>query len=390
MQLVERHLIKKTHQYWSECDSLSFKAKNLYNLCNYYMRQSFFERVKALSNTELYHKFSSLDAYKQMLTTKIACSLIRQVCQSWKGDFQAHKDWKINPSKYLGEPRIPSYKHKLKGRYRLIHKGGEAIYKKSLKEGIYHLSQSQIKIKINRAIHPVLARIVPRQGCCVIEIVYEVEKTKIETNAGIAVIDLGINKPTVSPLLINGQPLKSINQQYNKVRGSIQSRMGEYPSRIRLECIILKRNNKVSNYLHKTYFILVNYLKANQIKTLVVGNNDGGKQQINIGRRNNQNFVQITHARLLEMLQDKSQLAGIKLVTVNQAYTSKCSALDLEPICKHEKYVGKRIKRSLFKTGTGIVINADLNGSLNIIRMYSPKAFIEGIESCGVQPLNKG
>ena len=111
------------------------------------------------------------------------------------------------------------------------------------------------------------------------------------------------------------------------------------------------------------------------------------RHQVNIGRRNNQNFVQIPHARLIEMLEYKCQLAGIKLVTVNEAYTSKCSALDLEPIGKHESYFGKRIKRGLFKTKTGQVINADLNGSLNIIRMYSPEAFVEGIESCGVQPL---
>ena len=358
------------------------------------MRQSFFDSGKALSNTDLYHKVSGSNAYKQMPTTKIACSLIRQVCQSWKGYFQAHKNWKINPDKYLGEPRLPSYKHKLKGRYSLIYKGTEAIYKKPLLSGICHLSQSQIKIEMNRAKTPVLARIIPRQGCYVIEIVYEVEEPEIKTNGAIAGIDLGINnlvalttnKPTVSPLLINGQPLKSINQQYNKVRASIQSRIVNRSSR-RLEGITLKRNNQVSNYLHQTSNIVVNYLKANQIKTLVVGKNDGWKQQVNIGRRNNQNFVQIPHARLIEMLQYKCQLAGIKLVTVNEAYTSKCSALDLEPICKHEKYVGKRIKRGLFKTSTGLVINADLNGSLNIIRMYSPEAFVEGIESCGVQPL---
>ena len=109
MQLVERHLIKKTHQFWQECDSLCFKAKNLYNLCNYYMRQSFFDTGKALSNTKLYHRVVGSDAYQQMPSTKIACSLIRQVCQVWTSYFRGHRDWKANPEKYLACPKIPKY-----------------------------------------------------------------------------------------------------------------------------------------------------------------------------------------------------------------------------------------------------------------------------------------
>ncbi|MDJ0600370.1 MAG: zinc ribbon domain-containing protein [Crocosphaera sp.] len=112
------------------------------------------------------------------------------------------------------------------------------------------------------------------------------------------------------------------------------------------------------------------------------------KQEIKIGQRNNQNFVQIPHAKLINMLDYKCQLAGIEVVVVNEAYTSKCSALDFEPICKQHSYLGKRVKRGLFKTANGQVINADINGSLNIIRRYSPEAFdVEGIASCGVQPL---
>ena len=397
MQLVERHQIKKSHKDWQECDSLAFKAKNLYNLCNYYMRQSFFDKGNPLSNNALYHQVSKCDAYKDMPSTKIAGSLIRQVTQTWRGYINAHKDWEKHPEKYLAEPKIPKYKPKIKGRYSLIYKGAEAIYKKPLAQGICHLSQSNIEISMSKAQKPVQARICPLpNGSYVIEIIYEVEPKLIGANDRIAGIDLGVdnlialstNDPTINPILINGKPLKSINRLYNKTRGRIQSFIGEKKSSQRLKCVTLKRNNQVNNYLHHASSIVVNYLKANSITTLVVGKNDGWKQKIKIGKRNNQNFVQIPHESLIEMLDYKCQLAGIKLVTVNEAYTSKCSALDLEPIQKQKKYQGRRVKRGLFKTANGQVINADINGSLNIMRMYSPEAFtVEGIGSCGVQPL---
>lgn len=396
MQLVERHLIKKTHKFWQECDTLCFKAKNLYNLCNYYMRQSFFETGRALSNTNLYHRVVGSDAYKQMPSTKIACSLIRQVCQVWTGYFRAIMDWKANPEKYLSEPKIPKYKDKLKGRYSVLYKGNEAIYKKPLAYGICHLSQSDIRIHTYKAKKPIQARIIPKKAGYIVEIVYEVEEPSIKENQRLAGIDLGIdnlvalttNDPNVRPLLINGKPLKSINRLYNKTRARIQSRIGANQTSYRLNGITLKRNNQVDNYLHKTSSIVVNYLKANGISTLVVGKNDGWKQGVKIGKRNNQNFVQIPHARLIEMLFYKCRLAGIRLVTVNEAYTSKCSALDFEAIQKHSKYLGKRVHRGLFRSASSQVINADINGSLNIIRMYSPEAFnVEEIASCGVQPL---
>lgn len=361
------------------------------------MRQSFFNTGKVLTNSKLYHAVSSSDAYKLMPSTKIACSLIRQVCQVWKGYFQAHEDWNINPHKYLGEPKIPKYKDKLKGRYSLIYKGSEAIYKKSLSKGICHLSQSNIKLKMYKAKKPVQARIVPKKDSYLVEIVYEVEEPLTQKPSNnIAGIDLGVdnlialscNVQGVKPLLINGKPLKSINRLYNKTRSRIQSKIGENKSSKRLNGITLERNNQVDDYLHKASSIVVNYLKANQITTLVVGKNDNWKQKVKIGKRNNQNFVQIPHSRLIEMLDYKCQLAGINMVTVNEAYTSKCSALDLEPICKHNKYLGRRIKRGLFRTANKKVINSDINGSLNIIRMYSPETFtVEEIASCGVQPL---
>ncbi|MDY7006275.1 MAG: IS200/IS605 family accessory protein TnpB-related protein [Cyanobacteriota bacterium] len=108
------------------------------------------------------------------------------------------------------------------------------------------------------------------------------------------------------------------------------------------------------------------YLTTNNIGTVVIGQNDNWKQGANMGKKNNQNFTQIPHSKLIQQITYKCQLVGIKVIETEESYTSKTSAVDLEkPIC-HENYVGKRVKRGLFRSATGIVINADINGSIQI------------------------
>jgi len=121
-------------------------------------------------------------------------------------------------------------------------------------------------------------------------------------------------------------------------------------------------------------------LVAEGIGTLVIGKNPNWKQEVEMGKRNNQNFVQIPHARFIEILTYKAKLVGIRVIVTEESYTSKCSFLDMEPIKKHEKYIGKRIKRGMFKSATGTLINADVNGAYNIIRKVAPKAFAKGVE----------
>ena len=148
------------------------------------------------------------------------------------------------------------------------------------------------------------------------------------------------------------------------------------------------RNNYVDNYLHNTSRTIVNLLKACDIGTLVIGKNDNWKQNINIGKKNNQSFTQIPHARLIDQITYKCQLAGIKVVVTEESYTSKTSALDLEQPVKHSTYLGKRVKRGLFQSSNGTRINADVNGSLQIVRKVFPNAYTaEGIASAAVAPL---
>ena len=110
-------------------------------------------------------------------------------------------------------------------------------------------------------------------------------------------------------------------------------------------------------------------MEANSLNTLFVGKNVGWKDSINLGRINNQNFVSIPYNMLIQMLEYKCKLVGINVIIVNEAYTSKCSFLDKEKISKHDSYVGRRVRRGIFISSKGILINADVNGSLNIMRL---------------------
>lgn len=120
---------------------------------------------------------------------------------------------------------------------------------------------------------------------------------------------------------------------------------------------------------------MVAHVVSNGINTIVIGHNRCWKQEINIGKRNNQNFVSIPFNMFISMISYKATLEGINVKIVEESYTSKCSFLDNEQICKHEEYAGRRVKRGLFKTSSGSIINADINAAFNIIRKSAKEAF---------------
>lgn len=393
MQLVERHIIRKTHKHWQEIDNLSFLAKNLYNAANYICRQYFFETKKGYSLPELYHLTKDLSDYRA-LPTKVSKQIIKRLVLSWKSYLEAHKEWAKNPSKFLAEPKIPKYKHKVKGRNIVVYHH-ESVYKKPLKTGICHLSMSNIRIN-TQVTKPVEVRLVPKCNHYIVEIVYEKAKDTIKPSPYIAGIDLGLNNliafnanvPGFTPVLINGGPLKSVNQFYNKVKAKLQSLLPkEQKSSQKIQDLTNYRNRYVDNYLHNASRTVVKLLEAFNITTLVIGKNDNWKQRISIGKRNNQSFTQIPHARLIDQITYKCQLAGIKVVLTEESYTSKTSALDLETPVKQTTYKGKRVKRGLFKAGNGTLVNADINGSTQIVRKVFPNAFANGIESVAVTPV---
>ena len=235
------------------------------------------------------------------------------------------------------------------------------------------------------------------------EAVYTVPDTKLVDFKGIAAIDLGLtnlatittNVKGLTPIIVNGNPLKSINQFYNKQKAVLQSELQKQnPKRFisnRLNKLTAIRNNKVDTYLHQASRTIIKYLLQNQIGTLVIGNNAQWKTNINIGKKNNQNFVQIPHTKFIKQLTYKAQLLGITVIITEESYTSKASFLDRDLIPKYKEgqkhsFSGLRVKRGLYKSANGTLINADVNGSLNILRKAIPNVFAEGIEGLGVIP----
>lgn len=171
-------------------------------------------------------------------------------------------------------------------------------------------------------------------------------------------------------LIINGRNLKSINQYYNKKLAEIKSKYAKFGrySGTKSEKLTLKRNNLIEDYMHKATKYICCLAIANNIKYCFVGLNKGWKNEANMGHRNNQNFVQIPFSKFISMLQYKLEEHNIHLITLNESHTSKCSFIDNEDICHHETYMGKRVKRGLFRSSKNIAINADINGSLNILK----------------------
>jgi putative transposase len=399
MQLVEQHIIRKGDSRYQAIDAASFASKNLYNLANYHMRQSFLHTGKYPGYVEVYHLVKQTDAYKA-LPRKVSNDVLWLLDKNWKAYRQALAAWDKDPSAFLGRPCLPKYKDKQKGRTILIY-DIQALSKTALKKGIVAPSQLGITVPTKQQ-RVKQVRIVPRHGHYVVEVVYERQEQSAQGNRDlVAGIDIGLNnlavltsnKPGFTPLLVNGRPLKSINQYYNKHKADLESTLMKLDTRRRtshqLERLTSKRTRKINHYLHTHSHRIMAHLVEEGIGTLVIGKNDGWKQEARMGMRNNQQFVQIPHARFIQMLVYKAELVGIQVILQEESHTSKCSFLDNEPICHHEHYMGKRVKRGLFCTATGRRIHADVNGSLNIIRKAIPDSFFgrQGIEGVAVRPV---
>ncbi len=399
MQLTERHIIKSTEHRFAEIDQLAFKSKNLYNAANYVIRQNFIYGWGYVNYNEMNRLMKFHEAYKA-LPAKVSQQILMVLDKNWKSFFEATKTYKADFSKFTGRPKLPKYKDKLKGRNLLVYTI-QAISSKQLRSGIIKLSGTELSIKTK--INPdriCQVRLVPKCDSYVIEVIYDEPESTTKNNDFAAGIDLGMNnlvaltsnRPGFIPLLINGRPLKSINQFYNKRSSKLQSQLrGNRKTSSRIQRLTRCRNQKVDNYLHQASRTIVNILVAQQIGTLVIGKNAQWKTEIDLGKQTNQNFVSIPHARLIEMLEYKAFLVGIKVIVQEESYTSRANFLGLDPIPVHGEtktepvFTGKRIKR-LYKTSTNQLINSDVNGAYNILRKAIPNAFSDGIGSCVVQP----
>jgi len=395
MQLIEQHIIGKNDPRFEPIDCAAFLSKNLYNAANYLIRQTFIFEHRYI----LYNQMDKLMKHSPdycALPRKVSQWVLKQLDHDWQAFFAASRAYRETPGIFTGRPKLPNYKHKTEGRNLLTYTN-QAISRRGLKRGVVQPSGLPIEVLTK---HPDLqqVRVVPHKTHYTVELVYDKAVCNAENlnPAYFAGGDIGLdnlvtitsNKPGFVPVVVNGRALKSINQYYNSRRAELQSLLPVGASSKRLDRLTDKRNRRIRHELHLASRRVIELLVQEGIGTLVIGKNDGWKQEINLGRRTNQNFVAIPHARFIQMLTYKAELVGIRVIAREESYTSKCSFLDLEPIERRETYLGRRVKRGLFISARGRRIQADVNGSYNILRKEVPCAFdAAGIEGAVVRPV---
>ena len=380
-----KHLSKKE---FKNLKYLCHIAKNLKNQAIYNVRQHYFKNKKYLSYNENYKILKNSENYKK-LNSNMAQQILKEVDESFKSFFALLKLAKNG--QYNGKIKLPNYLDKdgfttlVIGFVRLKDDMLIVPYSNSFRK-----THKEIAIKLP----PVLKgkkikeiRIIPKQYSRYFEIqyIYEVEEVQRELNKENALgIDLGIDNlctcvtNTGASFIIDGRKLKSTNQYYNKINAKLQSIKDKQKierTTLRQKRITRKRNNRINDYLSKAARTIVNYCLNNDIGKLVLGYNEDFQRNSNIGSINNQNFVNIPYGKLRDKLIYLCKLYGIEFKLQEESYTSKASFFDGDEIPIYDKenpqeyiFSGKRIKRGLYQTSTGKLINADCNGALNILR----------------------
>ncbi len=394
MQLVEQHRIDQHDPRWKAIDQAAFASKNLYNVASYLKRQAFIHEKTILSLAQVYQSVKETPQYRA-LPAKVANGVLQQVFAAWSSYFATCEEYEQNPAKFLGHPKLPGYLAK-DGRNLLSYED-KAFSRKKKNAGLVLPSGLDIVVHTKQPRHRMaMVRIVPKATHYVVEVIYEQSEqpASVQPNL-VASIDIGVNnlaaitsnKPGFRPLLVNGRPLKSLNQHYNKTRARRQLALpGKHETSRFLDHLTDHRTRSIQYYLHVASRAIIDLLVQEGVGTLVIGKNDGWKQEVSMSKRNNQTFVFIPHARFIAMLQYKAALVGIQVLLVQESHTSKCSFLDLEPIGHHDLYVGKRVKRGQFRSATGSVLNADVNGSYNIMRRAAPRVVAQGTSSFLLTP----
>ena len=418
MQFVERHDIPEGSELYMECDLVSFKSKNIYNSHLYFVRQRFFDTSLYTSYSSVTWAFAQDDQFDyRQLPAKVAQQTMKICDRNFLSFWRSLKDYKKHPEKYNGRPHLPNYLDSDKGRFVTVWTKQAISKKKFDKTGYLCLSGTSFKIKTLASWDRIQqVRLVPKTGKYVFEVIYTVPDVELkEFNGKIAAADFGVdnlitltfNIPGVAPVIIDGKKLKSINQYFNKRIAENQEKLfkkhkdKKHTSK-KLRRLYRKRQNSIETYLHKASRMAVNHLVSNDVTEFIIGLNKHWKQDINIGDKSTQNFVYIPYEKLINMLTYKCQQAGISVKLQEESYTSKASFLDMDDIPVYKevaegeekpKYVfsGYRKFRGLYKrkylNGDAAFINADINGSYNILRKGKPTAFANGVVGVVVRPV---
>lgn len=338
-------------------------SKELYNKCNFLMRQAWFSKQRLPDINMLVDATKDLDCFKNLHNTKTAKQTIRRILSDWSNFKKAVNAYHRDPSKFVGKPKPPHYKEKLAQ----VVFYQETIAKKPLRSGIITPTNGCFLIKSGvKSFKQVV--VTPKTFGFIIEVQHEqteqpkggkVDKSKV------CCIDVGVNNLCAvtsdqhPPILVNGRIVKSFNRWYN---------MNPCKSRSR------KRYFRIENYFHHVSRMIVDNCVRHGIGTIIIGRNDGWKQEIKMRKVQKQNFQQIPFFLLLNKIKYKANAEGIEVVFTEEAYTSRASYLDRDSMPAWEKereepeFSGTRVHRGIYRSKDGILLNADVNGSANIGR----------------------
>ena len=385
MQLTERHLIKPNHELYKTLDDLTFKAKNLYNHGLYLYRQSYFEHQKNPDVPVLiWNKIDNLlrtEGHKDIraLPSKVANAVLKNLGES------ISSFWKLvrlkNSGKLAQNPKLPGYLHKTEGRYPVSF-NYQTFGKKRGTNGELFLCPQGINLRISTKVdNPKQVRIVPNHNNFIIEVIYDAKERAPKSTSKYAGIDLGVdNFATITfstqnnPLIIKGLELKSINQGYNRLIAKAQSLL---PASLKtskpIHRLWSRRSWILKTKIHQMTAFLTTLFDEMEIEKVFIGKNINWKQSLPFGKKVKQRFAYLPYETFIEQLKYKCKLRGITVTTQEESYTSKASFLDNDDIpvygeTENPKFSGRRVKRGLYKTSDGRLINADVNGSYNILR----------------------
>lgn len=370
---------------FSRLRSMCQTAKNLYNQALYLIRQEYAATGKHLNYYEMDRRMKTVTNLEgavnyRLLKAGVSQQILRRLDKNYVAYFKALAAWKRDPSAFLGIPRPPFF---LKDTANLLYdsqrfrvKAGVVTIEKGLSFRLPAMLQGKKLVQLE---------ILPRHDYFEVVYVYEDGIAKPERAcADVAMgIDLGVDNlatcatTTGKSLIINGRPLKSINQFYNKTKARLQSQLERRQHvkwSARLDRLTDRRNRRVKDYLHKASRQIVEFARREGVGRVIIGNVSRAQNGVNLGKRTNQNFTQLPLGQLIDLLRYKFEGHGIPLTVTDESYTSKASFVDDDVL--PEKYEagktytfsGKRIQRGLYRTKDGLLMNADLVGAYNIIR----------------------
>lgn len=386
IRLAETHQVKRKDVL--PIDILCDNAKKLYNFANYEYRKAYFENERLKKDNkpfgvmpkgfDLMKKYAkeNLPQYRAM-PAAVAQRVVRSVDDAWGSFLKGLTKYNRTKSKRATPPKPPKYKDKQKGRSAVTFPANIARLKLGQLFFPDCLGIKPIPTKVTKSIF-CEATIVPCGSVYKVFVIYKKEAQDAKLNKSrVLSIDLGVtnlatmvdNTGERQPIVVKGGRVKAENQWYNKRKGFLESCLPGGKGKTRqISQVCVKRKNRIGDALHKTSRFIVNYCLTNNIGTIIVGKNDGWKKEIRSAGKNNQNFIQIPHEKLVDQIRYKAALFCIDFVEQEESYTSKCDALALESVEYHKSYLGKRRHRGLFVSSTGKQIHADVNGALNIMR----------------------